>query len=203
MAAAMYLDADFDDQIYTGGDAGHDLVLRDGTTVAVKFNHRWRGYLMIEVRPGDTRECMRDLHADVVVLVGSNCDPQRNACTCRRSIEEDGELRLYLWGWLDAATFRRNAACRDLGLGGRWIVRPDDLFEMRELRERMPSVCRWMSTFHFHLIAAGPVDLHFACSCSIVRGSDGETHLVEGLWCDEADNHPDAPQRRGALDVTP
>ena len=39
----------------------------------------------------------------------------------------------------------------------------------------------WFTTFN--IVGAGPGDIHFACSCHLVRTATGECRVVAGPWC--------------------
>ena len=39
----------------------------------------------------------------------------------------------------------------------------------------------WFTTFN--IVGAGPGDIHFACSCHLVRTETGECQVVAGPWC--------------------
>lgn len=128
-AAGHYLGVEIDSTINSYGDSGVDLVY--GTlSVAVKFNHRWRGYLMVEQRPGDAPSVgiVGDLTSDLIILTHGKCFPPER-CYCRR----EGGLVVALAGWLWREEFVSAMYARDLGLGVRYICTCEQLRPMHEI----------------------------------------------------------------------
>jgi len=109
-AVCKHFGTRIDQRIHSHGDAGHDLTLPDGRRAMVKFNHRVRGYFMIE------RE--RDFSAPVGVSVYGECDPPRT-CLCRDMGRAD---RVMIGGWISREQFFRVCRKTDWGLGPRWYV---------------------------------------------------------------------------------
>jgi hypothetical protein len=128
-AVAEYLGASVDESIHMHGDNGTDLTFR-GHTVSVKYNHRWRGFLMVEERQGDDIHSglVNDLKTDLIVLSHGKCMPPKT-CVCR----DAGGIVVVLAGWLTRDEFISTASHRDLGLGGRYIVTCDKLRPMHEI----------------------------------------------------------------------
>ncbi len=128
-AVAKYFGLSPDYSATVCGDDGSDL-LWNGLRIAVKYNHRWMGYLMVEERANDDvrRGHLCDLSADIVVLATGKCNPP-TVCTCRRA----GGIVVALAGWCTKNEFLERMHKRDLGLGGRYIVTQDKLNPMHAL----------------------------------------------------------------------
>ena len=115
--------------IGVGGDGGIDGTLPDGRTVAVKYNHRWLGYVMVEGRDGDTEDHLVDLKADILIGTCGRCDPPRD-CSCKRTLESPYAATVYLPGWITREEFLRVREIKDWGLGLRHCVRTTQLHPM-------------------------------------------------------------------------
>ncbi len=127
-AWSSYLNLPLDTAIHSSGDSGHDLVM-NGKTVAVKFNHRWRGFLMVEERENDTPEFFNDLKCDIIALAHGRCQTKvENGCRCR-----DETIVVCLAGWLTRDEFMRKQRRNDWGLGGRYTVSCSQLRPPHEL----------------------------------------------------------------------
>ena len=128
-AVAEYLGLRVDTTITTTGDDGSDLKW-NGLSIAVKYNHRWNGFLMVEHRKGDNPALgiMGDLICDIIVLTHGRCKPPTQ-CKCR----EEGGIVVVVAGWLTRSEFIEKMNSRDLGLGGRYICTCDQLRPMHQL----------------------------------------------------------------------
>ncbi len=127
-AWARYLDVEMDFSIHAHGDGGVDLIY-EGQSIAVKFNHRWRGFLIVERRPADKPPVhLEDLQADIIALAHGTCKPPAH-CYCRQT-----HFEVHVAGWLPEAHFRANMLRRDWGLGGRYVMRPAELNSPHTLR---------------------------------------------------------------------
>lgn len=133
-AAADVLGVNLDWSVTTHGDNGHDLVLPNGWTAAVKFNHRYKGFLMIEGRDGDTDDELVDLTTDVLILTHSFCEPKENICRCHdRLLTADYPSTIIIAGWISRSEFMRLKSERDWGAGLRHFVVVEDLRNIGEL----------------------------------------------------------------------
>lgn len=128
-AVASYLGKDVDTTITTHGDGGSDLSF-NGLSLAVKYNHRWNGYLMVEHRDGDDigSGIIGDLTSDIIILTHGKCNPPKR-CICR----EEGWVYVILAGWLTKKEFVSLMESRNLGLGGRYICKCEHLHPMHEI----------------------------------------------------------------------
>lgn len=135
-AVASYLGMPLDETISSSGDNGHDLMWC-GRTAAVKFNHRWDGFLMVEERAGDDpgNGKINDLSADIIILTHGNCDPPK-ACYCR----DPHSLTVVVAGWMWREDFIRRMEYRNWGLGGRYTCRARELRPMYELVRMAPRI---------------------------------------------------------------
>lgn len=131
-AAARELGVEMDWTVTRRGDGGKDLTLPDGRSSAVKFNHRYGGYVMVEARKEDTPERLADLTADTIIGTHGFCDPP--ACECRRIFSGREPVEVVIPGWLETGEFMEKHHTRDLGLGLRHIVTVDQLRPIEELR---------------------------------------------------------------------
>ena len=128
-AASKVLGCSIDRSISGSGDSGHDLHWQ-GKTVAVKYNHRINGFLMVEARDGDNYPTsLHDLKSDIIVLVHGTCQPPN--CSCRQR----GTINVHVAGWLSREDFLERCFLKDLGLGNRYIVTADRLRPMSELMQ--------------------------------------------------------------------
>lgn len=127
-AVADFLGVDFDRRISVGGDGGVDFVWR-GRELAVKYNHRWLGYLVVEERAGDDPGggVLGDLSAEIIVGTHGKCS--RGACYCRGG----SGVVVAFSGWLYREEFIGRMRRVDWGLGGRYYVDPKG--GMRPMRE--------------------------------------------------------------------
>jgi hypothetical protein len=123
VAVASLLGIDYDATITTCGDNGTDMTTHSGLRVAVKFNHRFNGYLMIEGRSGDSDSKLKDLKTDVLILSCSFCDPTHKVCRCRDGLLNEGKGSTVLVpGWIYSDTFMSVRQTTDWGLGLRHYV---------------------------------------------------------------------------------
>lgn len=125
-AASMALNVPMDWDVHVHGDTGADLSTSCGT-VAVKYNHRSKGYLIVEERKPDT---WYDLKADRILLVHGWCNPTKGMCTCAATINSEGITQVMVKGWLAKDKFKQLSTYVDWGLGGRFYVRADQLHPM-------------------------------------------------------------------------
>lgn len=132
-AAAAAFGLDIDPSIHSGGDNGIDLVLPSGATAAVKYNHRWNGYLLVEGRVGDAEEELGDLKADNILLTHGMCLPGKDICHCPRIWNGKNGVVVFLAGWLTKEQFIRCKSVKDWGIGVRHCVRVSQLRPISEL----------------------------------------------------------------------
>lgn len=131
-AAATWCRSDLDWSVTLCGDNGQDLLLPDGRSVAVKYNHRAAGHLMIEDHKRDHLTHLHELRADLLILVRGSCTEA--LCTCDMLLAESvSDVLVELAGWVDAATFRRVCRSGEWGHGVRYFVPADKLRPMHEL----------------------------------------------------------------------
>lgn len=134
-AISQYLDAPMDWNVHAHGDKGIDLKLADGRTVAVKLNHRWKGYLMVEERKGDKDSRLSDLSTDLICLIHGQCRvPGR--CECKELMTNQQEWPLWIAGYLPTDEFLKKKQYADWGLGGRHYVRVNQLRGIEELKPK-------------------------------------------------------------------
>ena len=128
-AVARYFGLSPDYSATVCGDTGSDIVW-NGLRIAVKYNHRWKGFLMVEERPDDELDngYLRDLASDIIVLATGKCSPPQT-CVCNHP----GGIVVILPGWCTRGEFLARMEKRNLGLGGRYIVRCDQLNPMHTL----------------------------------------------------------------------
>lgn len=130
-AAGSYLGVDVDAEITRNGDGGRDLFWRN-KKVAVKFNHRDGGFLMVEGRPGDDifNGVMKDFPEDVSIIISTTgkC-VLPGQCICRK----EGDIVVTMAGWLTREQFLNSMFKKDLGLGPRYICRTCQLNPMEEI----------------------------------------------------------------------
>ena len=126
-----YMGLQMDEAVHAHGDTGNDAVLKDGRTLAIKFNHRWRGYLIVEQRDGDTDTELSDLKSDFIALVHGECRPPFPAsCRCKELMESNDDFVVHIAGYLSAAMFIELKEYANWGLGGRYYVKPHQLKEI-------------------------------------------------------------------------
>ena len=124
VAATRVFGGEFDQRVHTHGDDGHDLITPFGP-MAVKFNHRHRGYLMIEERP----DPWSDLKSEFIALVHGHCriGGGQRECFCAEEMNSPRPSNYEVAGWLFAEEFKELSERKDWGLGGRFICRVDQL----------------------------------------------------------------------------
>jgi len=138
-AASIHLGIELNWEVTPGGDDGVDFVLPSGMTVGVKFNHRHRGYLMIEGRHGDTDAHLNDLKTDALLLIYGPCRPPAE-CSCDLLLNPDVSSVVTVGGWVTRPRFLAMRASKDWGLGLRHYVPPSRLNRL-PLR---PAVDAWL-----------------------------------------------------------
>lgn len=132
-AGCQAINAQFDWRVGYGGDGGVDAVLEDGSKIAIKFNHRSQGFLMVESRAGDTKDTLHDIeNIDYIVLTTGTCDPPRH-CKCREIIKNSLPVYIAIPGFLSKDEFLSLRKYKDWGLGGRWFVSTDQLHPISDL----------------------------------------------------------------------
>ena len=132
-AAAALFGSPLDDSITVHGDRGYDLRLSDGRTVAVKLNHRWGGYLLVEGRDKDTPTYLDDLRADVIVGICYICDPPRE-CFCHSELLDPNQFStVYFSGWLSSQDFIKKKKTTNWGIGVRHYVHISELQSIQTL----------------------------------------------------------------------
>src|SRR5574337_86111 len=134
-AAGDILNVKIDWTVSVHGDNGHDLVLQNGWKAAVKFNHRYQGFLMVEGRDGDTDDELVDLTSDVLILVHGFCNPKKGqACSCEnRLLNPDVASSVIVAGWISRADFMVKKVLKNWNAGDRWMVEVCDLRPIQEL----------------------------------------------------------------------
>jgi|TARA_R100001086_G_scaffold192604_2_gene109840 hypothetical protein len=104
----------FDETSYgAGGDDGVDIWIH-GRPCAIKTNHRWGGYLLVE-RAHDLRAVSH------ILLVSGECDARDQQCVCRR-LDDLSEERWHYAGWIQVPRFWDDATYANWGYGDRWWV---------------------------------------------------------------------------------
>jgi len=122
-AASSYLGLKVDQKIHRVGDSGHDLVF-GRMKIAVKYNHRWRGYMIVEGRIGDDLKIghIRDFNSDAIILTHGICAPP--VCKC---FKDDAAIFVVVAGWLTKEKFLKRMSSVNWGLGLRYYCRCDQL----------------------------------------------------------------------------
>ena len=144
-AMSVFLGVPMDWAVHSHGDKGIDLVLQDGRTMAVKFNHRQRGYVMVEERPSDTETSLSDLSTDLIGLVHGSCQPPRE-CYCKDLMTNNQPWNLVLAGYLTAQEFVSRKQYANWGLGGRYFVKADSLKDITQLRRPQMDL-NWIADY--------------------------------------------------------
>ena len=166
-AAAKVCGVDIDWSTHWHGDKGKDLDLPNKQTAAVKYNHRDRGFVMVEGRAGDTPSQLSDLTTDLIIGTNGNCDPPRQ-CECRAMLGGDRGHTVEVAGWLPTSRFMEIKAVKDWGNGVRHLVTVDQLFAMESLIETFPAYDRtktqsfWIS--YGECLSCVTVDEHNRCA---------------------------------------
>lgn len=133
-AAADVFGVDIDWNITVHGDKGHDLILPNKWTAAVKFNHRYEGYLMIEGRDTDTDDELSDLTTDVLILTHTFCEPKQNICHCHKKLLNPLiPSTVIIAGWISRQEFMKVKGEANWGAGVRHFVEVSDLHHPCEL----------------------------------------------------------------------
>lgn len=129
-AASIAIGAPMNLDVHSHGDGGVDLNTAVGT-IAVKFNHRNRGYLIVEERSPDR---WSDLNSDILVLVHGLCSGRKGECVCSIRIKSKEPMEVIVAGYIEASKFKNIAKHVDWGLGGRFFCDIDSLRPVHELR---------------------------------------------------------------------
>jgi hypothetical protein len=126
-AGCVALGTDLDISIDVHGDKGWDS--HQGTrSIAFKFNHRTRGFLMVERRLSDRQRIhLEDFTADLIVLTYGNCAPPH--CECF----PPNPYYVHVAGYLPRTEFLAKYEARNWGLGVRYIVAVDELQPIEEI----------------------------------------------------------------------
>ena len=124
--ASYVFGEEMDTAIYgSRGDDGYDVVLPGIGKTAIKFNHRHKGYFLVE-RP-------RDFAAptEAAISVYGECDPLNDVCYCR---DMDREEKIVLGGWIKREEFwEKPPYFANWRHGPRWYVRQSQLRPIQEL----------------------------------------------------------------------
>lgn len=124
VVASYYPFATYNFTALAGGDGGVDMELDDGRKMAIKYNHRDNGHVIVEARAGDSKGNFHDIaKVDGIVTVTGPCDPQNHICFCGEICNvTDIPVEVTINGWIIKESFYRHSTDVDWGLGPRHYV---------------------------------------------------------------------------------